>query len=597
MKTNMDYSLSKKQDTTKKSSARAAFMKMLPLLASEKNQLVIALVSVLLNSALNLMGPLMVGYTIDNAIRIGDYHAVLINSAILLVIYIAAFVINYIQMKVMGSVAQRTLFRLRNDVFAKLQSLPLAFFHQNKTGDLISRINTDTDKLNQFFSQGLMRFVGNIFIVAGAGIFILCINWKLALAALIPSVVIFIFTKLVGGWVKRANAQSAKAGGLLSAEIQEGIANFKVVLAFNRRDYFRERFAGVNQSNFKGAFGAGIVNELFTPVFELCGNVALIIVMGVGFYLIGQGEFALGLLVSFVLYVTRFYDPLREMARLFAMFQTAMAAWDRIGIILHMESNLEIIAPATAESRSTTGSVQGNAVMEFKNVSFGYPDGNTKVLNGVNFTFEKGKTYAFVGPTGGGKTTSASLVSRLFDPTEGTVFLYGRDIRSYDPAERAQKIGFILQEPFLFSGTVRENIMYGNQLFASSPDLIDAHLKEAGLESLVSRFSKGLDTKVSGQSSLSLGERQIIAFIRAVLRRPDILILDEATANIDTITEEILQGILEKLPAETTRIVIAHRLNTIENADDIFFVNGGEVIEAGSMEHAVEMLLHGKRKS
>jgi ATP-binding cassette subfamily B protein len=224
--------------------------------------------------------------------------------------------------------------------------------------------------------------------------------------------------------------------------------------------------------------------------------------------------------------------------------------------------------------------------------------GGKKVLHDVNFVFEKGKTYAFVGPTGGGKTTSAGLVSRLFDSTEGTVYLHGRDIRSYEPAVRAEKIGFILQEPFLFTGTVRENIAYGNPLYTGENlRTLEVHLRDAGLESLIARFTKGLDTKVGSQANLSLGERQLIAFIRAVLRRPDILILDEATANIDTVTEELLQSILEKLPADTVRVVIAHRLNTIENADEIFFVNGGEVTPAGSMEHAVDMLLNGKRES
>jgi len=591
MKTNMDYSLVTKKDTSQKLSMSTAFAKMLPLLATEKKQIIIAFGAVLLNSALNLVGPLMVGYTIDTAISRGDYHAVLVNSALLFVIYISAFVVNYVQMRTMGGVAQRTLFRLRNDVFAKLQSLPIAFFRQNKTGDLISRINSDTDKLNQFFSQGLMRFAGNIFIVVGAGVFIICIHWKLAFAALLPGLVIFFFSRIVSAWVTRSNAQSLTSGGLLSAEIQESITNFKVIIAFNRRDYFKQKFGEVNQTNFKKAVGAGIANELFTPVFELLGNIAQLIVLGVGFYFIAQGQFAIGLLVSFVLYVTRFYDPLREMARLWSTFQIALAAWDRIGLILHMESNLVVTTDGHSEAHP-------QAVMEFKHVSFAYPDGDSKVLNDVNFIFEKRKTYAFVGPTGGGKTTSASLISRLFDPTEGVIYLHGKDIRSYDPALRAQHVGFILQEPFLFTGTVRENIAYGNPLYtADSLHLLEEHLAQAGLESLVGRFSKGLDTPIGSHGSLSLGERQLIAFIRAVLRKPDVLVLDEATANIDTVTEELLQTILEKLPQDTVRIVIAHRLNTIENADEIFFVNGGEVKEAGSMEHAVEMLLHGKRQS
>jgi ATP-binding cassette subfamily B protein len=212
---------------------------------------------------------------------------------------------------------------------------------------------------------------------------------------------------------------------------------------------------------------------------------------------------------------------------------------------------------------------------------------------------QKGKTYALVAPTGGGKTTTASLLSRLYDPTQGEVIFNGKDIRSMEPAERTQRIGFILQEPFLFTGTVRDNIMYGNSEFASySNEQLEDVIRDAGLKKLLSSFENGLDTNLgSAGESISLGQKQLIAFIRAVLRKPDLLILDEATANIDTITEQVLQEILNKLPAYTTRVIIAHRLNTIQNADEIFFVNAGEVIRAGSFDHAVDMLMQGKRAS
>jgi ATP-binding cassette subfamily B protein len=204
-----------------------------------------------------------------------------------------------------------------------------------------------------------------------------------------------------------------------------------------------------------------------------------------------------------------------------------------------------------------------------------------------------------VGPTGGGKTTTASLIARLYDPVKGTVYLKGKNIRSYPPIERSRSIGFILQEPFLFNGTVRSNILYGNERYK---DLDNGKLlediQEAGLEKLLARFSEGLDTKVQPNGDgISLGQKQLIAFIRAVLRKPDLLILDEATANIDTVTEQLLEGILHKLPPATTKVIIAHRLNTIENADEIYFVNSGSVIRAGSLQEAVNMLLHGKRKS
>ena len=216
----------------------------------------------------------------------------------------------------------------------------------------------------------------------------------------------------------------------------------------------------------------------------------------------------------------------------------------------------------------------------------------------MSFALEPGKSYALVGPTGGGKTTTALLMARLYDPNEGRVLLNGRDIRSYAPEERTRRIGFILQDPFLFGGTVRDNILYGNPEYASyTADQLAAVLEAANLTKLLARFSGGLDSPVSGGSGISLGQKQLIAFMRAVLRKPDLLILDEATANIDTVTEQLLEEILQKLPPSTTKVIIAHRLNTIDNVDQIFFVNSGEIALAGSMEHAVDLLLHGKRES
>lgn len=585
---NTNYSLHDQTEEIK-TTTWGAFKKMWPHLRKERRNIIVALGAVLLNSIFNLLGPLGIGYAIDRYVLKNDYPGVLLATGVLLLIFILAFISNYAQFRVMGGVAQRVLWDLRNSLFTKLQELPLAFFNANKAGDLIARVNRDTEKVNEFFSQGLLRFVGNVFLVVGAGIFIIAIQWKLGIAALLPGVIILLFVRIVSSWVGRVNKKSLTASGLLSAEIQESIANFKVILAFNRRDYFKKRFGDANMSNFKGAFRAGVANELFTPVFEWMGNVALVIVLGYGLLLISRGEFALGLLVSYVIYVTRFYDPLREMARLASSLQTALAAWDRIGHILHLKTNLEIISAEQAKK-------DGRGLIEFKNVSFGYEA--KQVLNNVNFVFEKGKTYALVGPTGGGKTTTASLIARLYDPQSGHIYLDGRDVRSYEPHERTKKIGFILQEPFLFSGTVKENLIYGLETYHSLSDADFLKVMDTfGFTPLVEKFEKGLATKISGTGTLSLGERQIIAFMRAVLREPEILILDEATANIDTVTEKILEDILSKLPSSTTRVIIAHRLNTIANADDIFFVNGGEVKEAGSMEHAVEMLLHGKRKS
>jgi ATP-binding cassette subfamily B protein len=573
-----------------KNATYKALRKLLTLIDDERPTLILAFIAILVNSGLTLVGPMLIGQTIDKYIQTKQYDGVLRNVGILLVIYIITFVTNYLQSRLMGGVGQRTLFKLRNAVFNKLQDLPVAFFNQNKAGDLISRINNDTDKLNQFFSQSLMQFIGSIFIMTGAGLFLLFIDLPLGAAALSPAILTWIFTKVTSAWVKRTNAVNLNSVGNMSAEIQESLTNFKVIIAFNRRDYFRKRFEEANQQNYKTAIGAGLANNVFMPVIGLAANLGQLVVLTFGIYLIATGHFSIGLLISFLSYITNFYNPLRQLATLWANFQVALAGWDRISHLLAMQTNLQTVENSIK--------VPNASLLSFRDVSFSYPDGQ-EVLHSINFDLERGKTYALVGPTGGGKTTTASLIARLYDPTSGTVLLNGKDIRAYSSEDRTQKIGFILQEPFLFTGTVRENILYGNEAYQSySNEQLAEVIRKANLDGLLERFDNGLDTKVqSSGDTISLGQKQLIAFMRAVLRNPDLLILDEATANIDTITEQLLEEILQNLPEKTTRIIIAHRLNTIESADEIFFINSGQVTLAGSFHNAVDMLLHGKRVS
>jgi ATP-binding cassette subfamily B protein len=585
----MNYSLNNSTEYKKTSTWQAA-KKMWPLIVEEKKIMIIAFIAVAINSALSLLAPKLIAHTVDTYIVRRDYHGVLVFSGIILGIYLLGLVSSYVQTRLMGGVGQRVLFRLRDQIFNKLQELPVAFFNQNKAGDLISRINNDTDKINQFFSQALIQFISSIFLMTGATIFMLSINIHLGAATLTPAIFLFLITRVLSPWVKRKNLVSSQSIGGMSSEIQESLNNFKVIIAFNRRDFFKKRFQEVNNQNYSAAVSAGIANNTFTPIYGLASNVGQLIVLIYGISLISSGHFTIGLLISFLSYANSFYNPLRQLAALWASFQAALASWDRVHEILVMENNLNVL--------EDSGSSANTSLLEFKNVNFKYPDGK-EVLHNINLKLEKGKTYALVGPTGGGKTTTASLMARLYDPTTGSVFLNGKDIREYSSQERATQIGFILQEPILFTGTVRENILYGNNQYVSySNEQLETVIKQSGLESILKRFDQGLETKLTATGdAVSLGQKQLIAFMRAVLRNPELLILDEATANIDTVTEQMLEDILRNLPSATTKVIIAHRLNTIENADEIFFVNGGEVVQAGSMDHAMEMLLHQNRKS
>jgi ATP-binding cassette subfamily B protein len=586
----MSYKLNSANAQEKRESLGQALRRLLPLMADEKRNIIIAFGAILITSAATLASPYIIGQTVDRYIAHGDFGGVIVNSTILIAIYLVALVTSYVQTRTMGGVGRRILFNLRNTLFTKLQELPVAFFNQNKSGDLISRINNDTDKLNQFFAQALMQFLSNGFLILGSGIMLLVLNFVLGGASLLPALGVLVVTQLISGWVKRANFKSLQTLGGLSGEIQESLANFKVIVAFNRLDYFRKKFSEANDTNYAASIKAGVANNVFIPLYGLAYNLGQLIVLALGIYMISRGSMTTGLLIGFLLYVNNFYNPLRQLASVWSSLQLALAALDRISEVLALESNLEIVP-------EDSGAVS-QAVLEFDDVSFAYPDGQD-VLGHVSLRLERGKTYALVGPTGGGKTTTASLMARLYDPTAGVVRLDGRDIRSYPPDERAKKIGFILQEPFLFTGTVRANIVYGNLALKDVSDAdLTLLLDKANLSGLLARFDRGLETPVtSSGDSISLGQKQLIAFIRAALRNPELLILDEATANIDTVTEQLLEDILAKLPASTTKVIIAHRLNTIDNADEIFFVNAGTVTRAGSMENAVDMLLHGAMAS
>jgi len=570
-------------------SLAAAVRRLTPLMTDQKRSIIAAFVATLVASGASLIAPWLIGRTVDGYIRNRDYHGVLVSAGLLLLAYLAGLVATYVQTQQMGLVGRRVLFNLRNAIFTTLQELPLDFFNQNKAGDLISRINNDTDKLNVFFAQALVQLAANLFLMGGAALLLVSLNMRLGLAALAPAATVFVLTRATGGLVKARNAASLQSLGALSGEIQESMSNFRVIVAFNRVDYFQEQFKSANDRNYAASVKAGLLNTFFVPLYGLAMNSAQVVVLAYGFYLIAGGQFTVGLLIGFLLYVNSFYMPLRQLAAVWSSFQLAMASFDRISAVLALESNLPQVPAQPGVD---------NAVMAFDHVQFGYV-ADRPVLRDATFSLEHGKTYALVGPTGGGKTTTASLMARLYDPTGGRVLLDGRDIRGFTPAERAKRIGFILQEPFLFTGSIRDNIVYGHDALQSvTDDDLGALLRSKHLDGLLARFEQGLATRVTaGGEGISLGQKQLIAFMRAVLREPEILILDEATANIDTVTEQLLEQILRELPPTTTKVVIAHRLNTIENADEIFFINNGELTRAGSMQDALDLLLHHHRAS
>jgi len=557
-----------------------------------KKSFSIAILLALISSGTAIITPYYLGTAIDTYVTTGDLQGLLKLIFLLGIIYAVGAVTTYFQQRVMGKASQEALYKLRATIFEKIQSLPIAFFNQNKTGDLMSRINNDTDKLSQFLSETLLRSVGSIFTLVGISIFILILNLKLGLVLLSSTVFLLIFTRVISPHLEYVNKQSSGSLGNFTAGVSEQLTNFKAIIAFDRRNFFESFLSGLNKETYKKSILADFLNQIFSPIYDFAGYIAQVVVLAYGLFLISQGEISIGLLVGFLTYALRFYDPLRWVANLFGSIQISLASWGRVRDILSLTSNLQVLEGVAPHLEDTP-----QAVMVFDKVSFDYED-NQQVIHDVSFVLEEGKTYALVGPTGGGKTTIASLMSRLYDPTHGTIFWKHKDMRTYRRDQLSRDIGVILQEPYLFSGTVAYNICYGNKKIAELNEKeLETLLVEKGMGELLKRLPEGLQTKVeTGGENISIGQKQLISFVRTILREPSFLILDEATANIDTVTESTLQKLIDSLPPQTTKVIIAHRLNTIKNADEILFV-GGKEVKRVSDEQEVMRLLRGISKS
>jgi len=546
---------------------------------------------ILLNSGLNVAIPFMIGKTIDTAIVHRQPELLLWWVFGLLGVFGAAFVTQLGQIAMMGIAGQRILGRLRQAVFNHLQSLPLTYFQLHPAGDLISRITNDTDKLNQLFSESFTRFVGSGAVIIGIGTVMILLQPLLAVTALCMTLGLLIITLLLSPLLQRLNSLALTTVGGLASQLRDTLQNFKVVIAYHIQHFFAQRFIDANDISYRSAVKSGIANTIVIPLYDAAGNLAVLAVLVVGLGLLRQQLITLGLLISFIAYTDRFYQPLRILANIWSNIQGSLAAWGRVQQIFSEKTE------ADGEATITQTAAPGEELVSFHDVTFGYTVDQV-VLQQTSLSFAAGKTYALVGPTGGGKSTFASLLARLYRPTSGEIHFLGKPLNEYARQELSKSIGFILQDPVFFSGTLAENLKYGNfELTNCTDDQLLDQLINQGLSEILEKFPDGLKTSLSAQQQLSLGQRQLAAFLRAILRRPILLILDEATANIDTITEQLLQKMLATLPHSTTQIVIAHRLQTIREADQIFFINQGIVQPAVSYEAAISLVSTAKRSS
>ena len=494
---------------------------------------------------------------------------------LLLGVYLLSWWVRAGQFYTMTVVGQGVLLAMRTAIMDRIRSLSLKFFDEHEAGDLMSRLVNDTQVVNQVFSGGINRLLGLSLSMVGIVITMVATRWDLALVSFTILPVMVWATGYFGRRARMAFRRTRETIGTVSAELQENIAGVREVQAFSRERANVAEFQRVNARNRDANVQAQTLTSAFSPALDVLSNVALALVLGYGGWLVLRGETSVGLLVAFMTYVRRFYEPIRGLSNLWTGLQSALAGAERIFELLDTEPEV-VDAPDAIELPPIEGHVA------FEHVSFSYKPGEP-VLRDVSLVAEPGQTVALVGPTGAGKTTIVSLLMRFYDVDEGRITVDGHDIRQVTQSSLRRQMGIVLQDTFLFSGTVMDNIRYG-RLDATDEEVIAA-ARMANADSFIRRLPDGYDTEIGERGhNLSQGQRQLLAIARAILADPRILILDEATSSVDTRTELLIQQALYELLRGRTSFVIAHRLSTVRNADQVLVVDGGRIVERGTHE-------------
>ena len=542
-------------------------------------QLALGLFLVVVGALSQAGGPYLIGRAIDRYILRGDVPGLLWTMLILLGVYVAGTLATLGQIRQVGGVGQRVLASLRERIFDRLLRLPLRYFDRRPVGDLMSRVTNDVDTLNQLLSQGFTQLLGSFFSLIGIVVAMLLLDWRLALVCFTIIPVMLLVNVYFARRARRAFRTTRETVGDVTAGLQEEITGVREAQAFNRTEANIARFRERNAANRTANVQAVAITSAFAPAIDVLSTLATAVVIGYGGYLVVTGTLSVGLLAAFLIYVQQFFRPIQLASQVYTQAQAALAGGERIYNILDEDPE-----PPDPPGMPSLGTIEGH--IEFEGVTFGYEPGRP-VIHDVSFEIEPGQTVALVGPTGAGKTTIANLVPRFYDATGGSVRVDGRDVREVKRESLREGIATVLQEPFLFSGTVAENIGYGRQ--DATREEVEAAARVASAHDFVSELPEGYDTVLGeGGGNLSQGQRQLLSFARAVLASPRILILDEATSNIDTRTEALIQRALGTLLEGRTSIVIAHRLSTIRTADLILVVADGRIAERGTHAELLE---------
>lgn len=549
---------------------------------SERKFLTLIFIFIIIDAALSLAVPYIIGKSVDAMSEINgkvNFAVLKIMTITLITAYIGDAIITFLQGWIMAGVSQRIVMNLRSHLYKKLQKLPISFFDIHTHGEVMSRLSNDIDNVSSTISQSTVQLMSGIINIIGSLFMMMVLSPILTLASMITVPMVLVLTRIIAKNTAPLFKDQQIELGNLNGYIEETISGIEVVKAFNYEDKVIEQFEETNSKLCKVGIKAQILSGFIMPLMNVINNIGFAVVAGVGGILAVKNLITVGIIASFLSYSRQFSRPLNDLANIFNTLQSAVAGAERVFEILDEEEEASDIVEA-----SVLKNVDGN--VRFENVNFGYSD-NVSVLKNISFDAPKGSATAIVGPTGAGKTTIINLLTRFYDITSGRILIDGIDIREYTRDSLRKCFGIVLQDTYLFSGTIKENIKYGNM--DATFEEVKAAAAMANADVFINRLPKDYDTFLqdSGEN-LSQGQRQLIAIARAILANPSILILDEATSSVDTRTEMNIQEAMLKLMKGRTSFIIAHRLSTIRNADNIMVIDGGEIVEKGNHEELIK---------
>ncbi len=542
-----------------------------------------AALAVLLSFAVigsSLLLPYLVRLGVDNyiinvEIPVSErFSGLTILAMIFGVAVIAGFVGNYFQVTVLEWTGQNIMHRLRQHIYIHMLGLDLAFFNENPSGKLVTRLTNDVQNMHEMFTSVIVTIFNDTIRIIGILVLLYWLNWRLALLMSLLMPVILVATLWFSRMARNVFRKIRTNLSRINAYLQEAVSGISLIQLFQREKDTERYFVNLNQAYFTSTLQQIKIFGIFMPLLDILASTATAIIIWYGGILILRGEMTIGILVAFLSYMRLFFQPLRELSQKYSIVQSAMASAERIFQLLDTRSRLPLV-PEPLRPQSVNG------ILEFRNVTFGY-DPDKPIIHNLSMKVDAGETVAIVGATGSGKSTLVNLLERMYDPDSGVILLDDHDLQKLDPEWLRKTVGLVMQEVYLIPGTIKENILLDSGM--GEQDLA-AILHLAQLDELIGRLPQGIHTKIGeGNLDLSAGERQLLALARVMARDPDILVLDEATANVDSETEILVERAIDATLSKRTSIVIAHRLSTIRRADRIIFMDSGQIVEEGTHE-------------